>query len=306
MIVDAVLIAGPTASGKSAAALALAERIGGALINTDSMQVYREARIVTSRPDEMMLARARHFLYGHVGVREPYSVARYQSEAVSAMKEARAQALVPIFVGGTGLYFGALTEGLSEIPPVPASLRQSMRARHGALGAEAFYVDFAARDPVTASRLRASDTQRVLRAAEVFEASGRPLAEWQQRRGPAPLCDFQLARFVLAPPRAELYRRIGARFDLMIEDGALDEAARLKGLDPVLPSSRILGLRELLGYLDGRADLETAKSAAKTATRQYAKRQLTWFRRRMADWIWIEQEETRDVLVQMLEQLRRS
>jgi tRNA dimethylallyltransferase len=296
MTAEAVLIAGPTASGKSAAALALAERIRGALVNTDSMQVYQETPILTARPDDAALARAPHFLYGHVGVRETYSVARYRNEAEAVLAKVRKTGLVPIFVGGTGLYFGALTEGLSEVPPVPDSVRRTIRARHSELGADRFFAEFAARDPATAARLRASDTQRVSRAAEVFEASGRPLAEWQRNPGRALLGDVRLARFVLAPARPELHRRIEARFAVMLEDGALKEAARLKGLDPALPSARILGLRELWAYLDGATDLESAKSSAKAATRQYAKRQLTWFRHRMADWTWIEECVTDEIV----------
>jgi tRNA dimethylallyltransferase len=296
MTADAVLIAGATASGKSAAALALAERIGGALINTDSMQVYREAQILTARPDDAALTRAPHLLYGHVGVHETYSVARYQSDALQALKDVRALGRTPIFVGGTGLYFGALTEGLADMPPVPQAIRAKVRARHAELGAEMFFAEFAARDPETAARLRPSDTQRVLRAAEMLEASGRSISEWQRNRGMAPLAGLSLARFVLSPPRAELHRRIDARFTDMIAMGALEEAERLKSLDRNLPASRLLGLRELWGVLDGTSTLAEATAAAQAATRQYAKRQLTWFRHRMADWTWIEGNEFSEAL----------
>lgn len=303
MSVDAILIAGPTASGKSEAALALAERIGGALINTDSMQVYREALILTARPDSAAMARVPHFLYGHVSVREAYSAARYQTDAVAALEEARALGRVPILVGGTGLYFGALTDGLSDMPAIPDAIRKEIRARRAAIGAEAFHAELAAQDSETAARLRPSDTQRVLRAAEVLKASGRPLSQWQRGQGRAPLSGRKLARFVLSPARPELHRRIAVRFEQMLELGALDEAARLKGLDPELPSSKMLGLRELWDVLDGSANLEDAKAAAIVATRQYAKRQLTWFRHRMTDWRWISEAETREVIAQMLEVL---
>lgn len=289
--ITAVLIAGPTASGKSSAALALARRIGGALINTDSMQVYREVRILSARPGEEMLGLAPHYLYGHVSVKETYSAARFQTDAIGALNEVRAEGRVPIFAGGTGLYFAALMEGLARIPVVPAAIRQCVRARRAEIGAERFFREFALRDPGTASRLRSSDTQRVLRAAEVLEASGRPLSEWQRIEGDAPLAGYTVSCFVLSPPRAELYRRIDERFDRMIAAGALDEAAQLKGLDPSLPAAKLLGVRELWAVLDGELTLDAASAAAKTATRRYAKRQLTWFRNRMAEWAWIEGNE---------------
>ena len=301
MIVQAVLIAGPTASGKSAAALALAQRIGGALINADSMQVYREVRILTARPDDAVLTSVPHFLFGHVSVHESYSVARYQADAIEALGEARTLHRVPVFVGGTGLYFAALTEGLTKVPAVPQSVRQSIRVRRKELGPEAFFEELAARDPGTVAHLRATDTQRVLRAAEVLEATGRPLSHWQESQGTVPLAGLALARFVLSPLRSELYRRIDARFDEMIEAGALDEAARLGGIDQTLSAAKLLGLRELRAASDGSSSLEAAKAAAKTATRRYAKRQLTWFRHRMADWTWIETKEPGEIVARMLE-----
>ena len=300
MTVDAVLIAGPTASGKSGLALGLAGKIDGALINTDSMQVYREARILTARPGDAELSRAPHDLYGHVSVHELYSAARYQGDARAALQKARDQSRVPIFAGGTGLYFRALTEGLAQIPAVPERVRNEVRERRAQVGAGAFFAEFAARDPETAATLRAGDTQRVLRAAEVLQASGRPILEWQRIAGDAPLDGMKLARFVLSPARSELHRRINARFEAMIAAGALEEAAGLRGLDPALPAAKILGLRELWSVLDGVMDLETAKTAAKTATRHYAKRQLTWFRHRMADWTWIEAEGADEVFAQVI------
>ena len=304
MPVDAVLVAGPTASGKSAAAIGLADRLNGALINTDSMQVYREARILTARPDENDLSRAPHHLYGHVSVHESYSAARYLLDVLAAIDEVRQRGMLPIFVGGTGLYFGALTEGLADIPSVPQSIRAKQRTRHAELGKEAFFAEFAARDPQTAARLRASDTQRVLRASEVFEATGRPLSEWQRTHGPAPLAEMKLARFVLSPPRAELHSRIDQRFDQMIAAGAMNEVALLGDIDPALPSAKILGLRDLRRVRDGNSTLEEAKSAAKAATRQYAKRQVTWFRHRMADWTWMKSEDTNEIVAQMLAAIR--
>jgi tRNA dimethylallyltransferase len=304
MCIDAVLIAGPTASGKSEAALALAERINGALVNADSMQVYREACILTARPQEAALACAPHFLYGHVSVNEPYSVARYQTDAIAALDDVRASGRAPIFVGGTGLYFNALTDGLADVPKIPEAVRKQVRARREIIGADAFYKELAGRDPHSAARLRPSDTQRVLRAREVLEATGLPLAHWQKVPGAAPLADLRLARFVLSPPRAELHRRIGMRFDRMIAQGALGEARVLRGLDSALPSTKLLGLRQLWAVFDGRVTLDEAIVSAKTATRQYAKRQLTWFRHRMADWVWIEEAAPKDVPSVMLQHLR--
>lgn len=304
MSIDAVLIAGPTASGKSGVALAVAQRIRGALINADSMQVYREARILTARPDEEALARAPHFLYGHTSVHEAWSVARYQADAAVALRQVRTAGQLPIFVGGTGLYFSALTEGLADVPQIPERVRREVRARRHAVGAEAFHGELAARDPDSASRLRMSDTQRVLRAAEVIEATGKPLGHWQQNPGAAPLAGLRLARFVISPPRAELYRRIEHRFDLMMEEGAIEEARSLMGIDPALPSAKILGLRPLQAALEGTLTTNEAVASAKTATRQYAKRQLTWFRNRMADWAWIEDAETGEIAAQMVENLK--
>jgi len=294
---DVVLIAGPTASGKSAAALALAEQFGGAVINADSMQVYAGPRILTARPPDEDIKRVPHLLYGHVSVREAYSVGRYQTEAAHALQEARAMKRVPIFAGGTGMYFGVLTEGIANIPVVPASVRTEAEARRKEIGAEAFHAELAVRDPEGAARLRASDTQRVLRAYEVFEATGRPLSQWQQEMGKPVLAGLKLARFAVATPREELYARIDARFDRMLEQGALEEAVTLANIDPALPAAKILGRRELLAVHSGAMSLDQAKSAAKQATRNYAKRQLTWFRNRMADWSWVDSAESAAVLL---------
>jgi tRNA dimethylallyltransferase len=289
MSVDAVLIAGPTASGKSAAALALAEHADGVVINTDSMQVYREARILTARPSAEAEARAPHRLYGYVSVDEAYSVARYQADAAAAFAEARAEKRLPIFTGGTGMYFGALIDGLADIPTVPAEIRKRAQARREAIGAEAFFDELKTRDSESAARLRASDTQRTLRAYEVFEATGRPLSEWQRANPlPGPLAGLKLARFVIAPPRAELHRRINHRFDTMLVDGAVDEAVQLSSVDSSKPAAKILGLRQLQALSTGAMAVDEARSSAQAATRQYAKRQLTWFRHRMADWQWLE------------------
>jgi tRNA dimethylallyltransferase len=288
MKIDAVLIAGPTASGKSAAALALAEHIGGVVINADSMQVYREAPILTAQPDADARARASHLLYGHVSAREVYSVGRYADDARRALNEAQAMKKIPIFTGGTGLYFAALTDGLADIPPVPAEIRAEARALLIRIGVEALHARLAERDPQTAAQLRPSDPQRTLRAYEVFEATGRPLAQWQRDMAPPLLDGLRLARFVLNPQRPLLRDRIGARFEAMLGNGSQEEALALADLDPALPAAKLLGLRPLVAHARGELDREAAISQAVTATRQFAKRQMTWFRGRMADYVWID------------------
>jgi tRNA dimethylallyltransferase len=283
---DAVLIAGPTASGKSAAALTLAERIGGVIVNADSMQVYAEPRILTARPSDEDMRAVSHLLYGHVSVREHYSVGRYQTDAASAFAQARKMKRIPIFTGGTGMYFGALTEGIAEIPAVPDEVRQRAAARRAELGAEKFFAELEARDPDSGAKLRASDTQRTLRAYEVLEATGKPLSYWQTHTGEPMLQNMKLAKFVVSPARAELHRRIDARFEAMIVAGAMEEVAILADLDPALPSAKLLGRRELLAARAGEISVAEAMTLAQAATRQYAKRQLTWLRNRMTDWTW--------------------
>ena len=285
---DAVLIAGPTASGKSREALALAEHIGGVIINADSMQVYREAPILTAQPGAADKARAPHLLYGHVGAAEVYSVGRWRSDAIVALAEARGMQRVPIFVGGTGMYFSALTDGLADIPEIPAEIREAARALLEEIGVEQLHARLSERDPLTASKLRPSDPQRVLRAYEVFEATGRPLAEWQDAPAAPVLKDVKLAAFVLDPPRPELRARIARRFEQMVEQGGLEEARSLAGLDPALPAAKLLGLRPLQALGARELSREAALENAITATRQFAKRQMTWFRNRMPHYIWYD------------------
>lgn len=284
--VDAVLIAGPTASGKSGAALGLASRLDGAVINADSMQIYREAPILTAQPSAADMARAPHLLYGHVSAREPYSVGQYARDAAKALAESRTLGRLPIFVGGTGLYFAALTEGIADIPPIAAAARERARNRLKQIGVAALHAELAARDPETAARLRPSDPQRVVRAIEVLDATGRSLSIWQKETGAPVLDGLRLARFVIDVRREELRARIDRRFRAMIDEGALAEAAALENLDPALPASKILGLRELQALSRGERARDEAIAAAVVATRQFAKRQTTWFRGRMKDWRW--------------------
>jgi tRNA dimethylallyltransferase len=294
-----VLIAGPTASGKSAAALALAESLNGVVINADSMQVYRECRVLSARPSEADTARAPHLLYGHVGAAERYSVGRYQIDATNALSATYAQGHLPIFVGGSGLYFAALTEGLSDIPAIPADIRAAAWAKLDSLGVAGLHAELMARDPVTAAGLRPSDPQRVLRAWEVLEATGRPLASWQKEAGTPVLAGLRLARFVLDLDRFELRERIRVRFLKMLDQGAFGEVAVLKHLDPSLPAAKILGLRQLIALEGGELAAEDAITLAVTATRQFAKRQVTWFRHRMADWTWLTVDEHGNFVSQM-------
>src|ERR1043166_5165282 len=285
---DAVLIAGPTASGKSHAALALAEQIGGAIVNADSMQVYAETRVLTARPTDAEMARAPHYLYGHVSVSERYSVGRYQADAAGAPADIRARELVPIFVGGTGLYFGALTEGIGGNPPTPPEIRKAVEARRKKIGAEAFFAELMERDPEIAARMRVPDTQRTIRAREVL---GRPL-----------LAGLSQARFVIAPSRLAIYQRIVARLDRMMEEGGIEEALALRKLDPLLPAAKILGVREILAARAGYMSLDAAVQETRLAPRQYAKRQMTWFRHRMKDWTWLETDDSEIVALEVQRQ----
>ena len=278
-----VIVAGPTASGKSALALAVAEALGGTIINADSMQVYRDLAVLTARPGAAELARAPHRLYGVIDAAEACSAGRWRDLALAEIVAAREAGRVPILAGGTGLYLRALLEGLAAVPPVPAALRAEARALHARLGGEAFRQALAARDPEAAQRLAAGDTQRLIRAYEVVTATGRPLADWRRAQGPA--SGPPAAAVLLLPPRAELYAACDARFLRMMERGALAEveAVLARGLDPALPAMRAVGVAELAALLAGRLSREAAVAAAQQATRRYAKRQYTWFRHQLPE-----------------------
>lgn len=283
----AILIAGPTASGKSALALAIAEARGPAVIvNADSMQVYTDLSVLTARPDAADEARAPHRLFGNVDGAEAYSVARYVEDAGRELEAARQAGLLPIVVGGTGLYFKALLEGLSPIPAIDPAVRARLRAEAAEMGALTMHEQLEAIDPEMAARLVPTDTQRITRALEVIESTGRSLADWQRVPGTPVLDPAATVRLVLAPPRDILTRRCDDRFDQMMALGALDEVRRLaaRNLSPELPVMRALGVPPLLAHLRGEATLSDACAAAKTETRQFAKRQLTWLRRHMIAW----------------------
>jgi tRNA dimethylallyltransferase len=285
-----VLIAGPTASGKSALALDVAEtadRRGrpARIVNADSMQVYAPLRILTARPSVADERRAAHRLYGHVSGETRYSVGAWLADAAAALSEADAAGALPVVVGGTGLYFKALTEGLADTPPVPAEVRSALAERLRREGAAALHAELAAADPMTAAGIRPGDAQRILRALEVLHATGAPLSAWRERATPPLVLPEDSARFVLMPERPALYRRIDARFDEMLAAGALDEVAALvrRKLDPALPVMKATGVRELAAHLAGELSLEDAAARAKQETRRYAKRQFTWARHQMAD-----------------------
>ncbi|HEY8269157.1 MAG TPA: tRNA (adenosine(37)-N6)-dimethylallyltransferase MiaA [Xanthobacteraceae bacterium] len=294
-----VLIAGPTASGKSALALSLAERIGGTVINADSMQVYGDLRVLTARPLPEEEVRAPHLLYGHVDAAEDYSVGRWLEDAKSVLAEAERAKRLPIFVGGTGLYFKALIQGLSTIPAVPREVRERVRGEaEGAASAE-LHGMLASADPQTAAKLRPSDRQRIIRALEVFAATGRPLAEWQEKPGVPLIRPEETVAVFLSVDRAVLHARIDARFDTMLKAGALDEVRALaaRRLDPSLPAMKAHGVPWLVRHLAGEISLDEAAAGGKADTRRYAKRQETWFRHQLAGWKWIEPEKALDFVL---------
>ncbi|MGX7706960.1 tRNA (adenosine(37)-N6)-dimethylallyltransferase MiaA [Methylobacterium sp. Gmos1] len=291
--VRAILIAGPTASGKSALALALARRHGGVVINADSMQVYRDLHRLSARPTPEEEALAPHRLYGTVDGAVNFSVGHYLAEAGRALAEAWEAGRLPIVVGGTGLYFMGLTEGLSEIPPVPEAVRAAVRADAEGRDTPALHASLAAEDPEGAARLDPNDRLRVLRALEVLAATGRPIAAYHAARRPGPLTGLACTKLFLTPDREELRTRIDARFLAMMAAGALDEVRRLsaRDLDPMLPVMRAHGVPGLIAYLRGALPYDEAVARGQADTRRYAKRQVTWFRHQAGtDWMWLTPE----------------
>jgi tRNA dimethylallyltransferase len=270
----ALLIAGPTASGKSALALEKAAALGGVIINADALQVYAELRILSARPTAEEEAAVPHRLYGHVSGREVYSVGRWLADATAAIEACWAAGRLPIVVGGTGLYFMALEQGLAQVPPLSAAVRERWRGFGGDLHAA-----LAARDSEGAARLAPNDRQRILRALEVLEGTGRPLRHWQEAaQSAAILSGAKVERLFRDVPRAELHARAEARFDRMMAEGAVEEVRTVLGYDPALPMMKAIGIPELSAALRGEVSLEHAVSMAKAATRQFIKRQFTWWR----------------------------
>jgi tRNA dimethylallyltransferase len=284
-----ILIAGPTASGKSALALALAEKLGGVIVNADSMQVYRDLRIITARPTPDEEQRRPHRLYGHVDAAENYSVGRWCNDVAAALASCTAGQLA-IIVGGTGLYFNALTRGLAAVPPIPADIRDRVRARLASEGAPALHAELKTRDPAAAARLTPGDRARVTRALEVVLATGRSLLDWHAHGMPANVDLASAAKVFLAPDREALVRRIGARFGAMMAAGALEEVRALaaRKLNPSLPAMKAHGVPWLIRHIDGEIALAEAIEHAKLETRQYTKRQATWFRNQLPEFEWAE------------------
>jgi tRNA dimethylallyltransferase len=291
----AVLIAGPTASGKSALALELAQKTGGVIINADSMQVYRDLRVITARPTPDEEAKVPHRLYGHVDAAVNFSAGHWVAGAAGTLAEVRAQNRLPIFVGGTGLYFKALTSGLSAVPPIPPAIREGVRARLERDGVEALHAELAQRDPDTAERLKPRDRTRIARALEVVEATGRSLTDWHREGLPPLLPSGEFSALFLAPDRDQLYPRIDARFDAMLKAGAVEEVAALaaRHLDPLLPAMKAHGVPALIEHLREEITLAEATEIGRANTRQYAKRQFTWFRHQLPEFRWMKPEEAR-------------
>jgi tRNA dimethylallyltransferase len=283
---NVILLAGPTASGKSALALELAAKINGVVINADSMQVYRDLRVITARPTVEEEARQPHKLYGHVDASENYSVGRWLRDAQAAIAQARDAGQVPIVTGGTGLYFLSLIRGLAAVPPIPPEIREAVRGRLESEGVAPLYAELGERDPVTAQRLMPGDRSRISRALEVVLATGRSLSDWHSEGMPAIVDPERAGRFVLDVDREELVRRIDARFDAMLAGGALEEVEKLaaRGLNPLLPAMKAHGVPWLIRYLRGEIGLDEAAEGGKRDTRRYTKRQVTWFRNQMPGW----------------------
>jgi tRNA dimethylallyltransferase len=292
-----VLIAGPTASGKSALALELARAQarfnGGVVINTDSLQMYRDLRVITARPTPAEEAEMPHRLYGQVDAAVNFSAGAWVVDAALALEEARAQNRLPIFTGGSGLYFKALTRGLSAVPPIAHEVRENVRARLERDGVEALHAQLNERDPASAERLKPRDRIRIARALEVVEATGRSLTDWHRDGQPPLLPPGHVTALFLAPERDQLYARIDARFDAMLNAGALDEVAALaaRKLDPLLPAMKAHGVPALIRHLNGEISLEQAAVIGRADTRHYAKRQFTWFRHQLPEFAWVKPEE---------------
>jgi tRNA dimethylallyltransferase len=287
-----ILIAGPTASGKSALALALAQELGGAIVNADSMQVYRDLRVLTARPSPEEERLVPHRLFGHVDAAENYSAGRYVADAARTLQELPS-GVVPILAGGTGLYFKSLMTGLAAIPAVDPAIRAALRDRLETEGVEALHAELAAKDPAGAARIMPRDRSRILRALEVHQATGRPISDWH-REGLPPVIDPDRAlKIFLHPERGELTRRIEKRFGIMLGEGAIGEVRALdaRGLPDTLPAMKAHGVPWLRRYLHGEITLEQAAEGAVMDTRRYAKRQVTWFRNQMPGWTWTTPQE---------------
>ncbi|PJI42888.1 MAG: tRNA (adenosine(37)-N6)-dimethylallyltransferase MiaA [Rhizobium sp.] len=278
--IDAILITGPTASGKSALALELAKRHGGQVINADSMQVYDTLRVLTARPSDEEMEGVPHHLYGHMPAGAAYSTGDWLREVAALITDLKARSVLPVIVGGTGLYFKALTGGLDEMPAIPAEIRTRLRDRLIAEGAEALYRELESRDAAMAARLGRQDGQRIVRALEVLQATGRSIADFQGRGGPVIVDPERAKKIIKLPDRKLLHERINRRFARMFDDGAVAEVEALLelGLSPDMPAMKAIGVSQIAALLRGELTPEEVVDQASAATRQYAKRQMTWFR----------------------------
>lgn len=281
--IDAILITGPTASGKSGLAVELARKHDGVVINADSMQVYDTLRILTARPSEEDMEDIPHYLYGHVPAGQAYSTGIWLREIEVLLQELRGIGKLPIIIGGTGLYFKALTGGLSPMPEIPVEIRTVMRDRLAVVGPEMLHLELARRDPAMADSLRAQDGQRIVRALEVLEATGTSLSVFQQLTGPMIVNPERARKIVVQPERAVLHARINGRFEKMLAMGAEEEVRSLLqlGLGDDMPVMRAIGVSQIRALLEGRSTLQDVYEGGAAATRQYAKRQMTWFRNQM-------------------------
>lgn len=293
MMQAAILIHGPTASGKTALAVAMANRLGGEIVNADSMQVYGDLETLTARPSAEELAAAPHHLFGHVDAATHYSTGHWLAEAEAKIAEIRGRGKIPIIAGGTGLYLLALTQGLSEIPPVPEEMRAEARAIAQAEGGAGLKARLERVDPESAAALKTGDKQRLARAYEVWLATGKPFSGFKGVRSAPVLGEGEWLGIALTPPRARLYARIDRRFNAMLVEGAMDEARALadRGLDPGLPVMKAHGMPWLAAYIRGEIDAEAAVTHATRDTRRYAKRQFTWIGRQFPFWPRIPTEE---------------
>ena len=287
---DIILIAGPTASGKSALALALAEKLGGVIINANSMQVYRDLRIITARPTPAEERRAPHVLYGHVDAAENYSVGRWCADAAAALMAAQRESRAAVLVGGTGLYFNALTRGLAAVPPIPKEIRDTVRARLATDGVAALHAELQSRDPAAAARLMPGDRARVTRALEVVLATGRSLLAWHEAGNPARLDASRAAKIFLMPDRDELLRRIEKRFDAMIAAGALEEVRALaaRRLNPDLPAMKAHGVPWLIRHLNGEITLAEAVEGANATPANTPSGRRPGSATQLPDFAWVE------------------
>ncbi|WP_210067714.1 tRNA (adenosine(37)-N6)-dimethylallyltransferase MiaA [Rhizobium leguminosarum] len=283
--VNAILITGPTASGKSALAVELAKRHDGVVVNADSMQVYDTLRVLTARPSEEEMQGVPHHLYGHVPAGAAYSTGGWLRDVSALLPTLRAAGRLPVFVGGTGLYFKALTGGLSDMPEIPEALRKALRSRLLEEGTDGLYAELAVADPAMAANLNRQDGQRIVRALEVMKATGRSIADFQGQSGPVIIDAAQARKIVVLPDRAVLHQRINGRFEKMLQQGVEDEVRALLALDlpAEAPVMKAIGVSQITAMVRGEMTRDEVLEKGAAATRQYAKRQMTWFRNQMDD-----------------------